>query len=221
MFEHVLIAEDHEIANLSLRRTLEDLQIPSPDYAHYCDQALSKVKKAIQNGRPYNLLVTDLYFESEDSAKQLPDGAELIRAAKMLQPDLKVLVFSAENSAAVIRPLFDELGIDAYVRKARGDAQELKAALANLKQKRRHFPPELRSRQAQENLHVFTELDKAIIRLLADGVAQKDIPASLTGLEIRPSSLSSVEKRLNLIKTVMGFKKNEQLVIFCKEMKLI
>jgi two-component system capsular synthesis response regulator RcsB len=37
MFEKVIIAEDHDIANLSLRRTLEELDIPAPDHAYYCD----------------------------------------------------------------------------------------------------------------------------------------------------------------------------------------
>ncbi|MFB9843993.1 response regulator [Mucilaginibacter ginsenosidivorans] len=221
MFEHVLVAEDHEIANLSLRRTLEGLHIPSPDHAHYCDQALSKVKKALQNGQPYDLLVTDLYFEADGSAQQLPEGVELIRAARTLQPNLRVLVFSAESSPPVIRSLFEELNIDGYVRKARGDAQELKTAIAHLAQNRRHHPRELRTQPAQENLHVFSELDTAIIRLLAKGTAQKDIPAFLNALGLHPSSLSSVEKRLNLIKTAMDFKKNEQLVAFCTELKII
>ncbi|MGZ3813587.1 MAG: response regulator [Mucilaginibacter sp.] len=221
MFENVLIAEDHEIANLSLRRTLEDLNISPPDYVYYCDLALSKIKKALHNGRPYDLLVTDLYFEVDGSAQQLPDGAELIKAAKALQPDLKILVFSAENRTAVIQPLFDTLGINGYVRKARGDAQELRIALDRLAQSRQHYPHELRTQSAQENLHAFTEFDKTIIGLLSQGYAQKDIPAYLSAHGIQPSGLSSVEKRLNVIKTAMGFSKNEQLVAFCKEMKLI
>src|SRR6185437_12571390 len=83
MFENVLVAEDHEIANLSLRRTLDDLNVSRPDYAYYCDIALSKIKKALQTGQPYNLLVTDLYFEAEGSIQQLPDGAGLIKEAKV------------------------------------------------------------------------------------------------------------------------------------------
>jgi len=221
MFENVLVAEDHEIANLSLRRTLEDLNVSRPDYAYYCDIALSKIKKALQTGQPYNLLVTDLYFEAEGSIQQLPDGAGLIKEAKVLQPDLKVLVFSAESRIAVIQPLYDDLGINGYVRKARGDAQQLKTALERISQNLQYYPRELRTQSVQENLHAFTDFDKTIIRLLIQGHAQKDIPAYLSAQGIRPSGLSSVEKRLNLIKTSMGFLKNEQLVAFCKEMKIV
>lgn len=220
MFENVLIAEDHESVNLSLRRTLEDLQIPHFDYTYYCDQTLSKIKKALQVGQPYDLLITDLYFEVDGSTEQLLDGPELIKEAKIIQPHLKILVFSAESRPLIIRPLFDDLGIDGFVRKARRDAQELKAALGSIEHNKKHYPRELRQPK-QENLYTFTDYDKTIIRLLAKGHAQKDIPDYLTINKIHPAGLSSVEKRLNLIKFSMGFSKNEQLVAYCKEIGLI
>jgi DNA-binding NarL/FixJ family response regulator len=220
-FENILVAEDHEIANLSLRITLEELQLARPQHAYYCEIALAMIRKAHQDQRPYDLLVTDLYFEADGSAKQKPDGMELIKAAKQLQPSLKVLVFSAESRPVIIRRLYEEFGIDGYVRKARGDAQELKSALEMLAKNRRFYPREFRSLAAQENQHDFTAYDKTIVRLLAEGHAQKDIPAWLDDNGIRPSGLSSIEKRLNLIKSAMGFTKNEQLVIFCKDIGLI
>lgn len=220
-FENILVAEDHEVANLSLRITLEDLGLARPQHAYYCDIALAMLRKALRDQQPYDLLVTDLYFEADGSAKQKPDGMELITAAKQLQPGLKVLVFSAESRPMIIRRLYDELNIDGYVRKARGDAQELKSALEMLAKNRRFYSREFRSLMAQENQHDFTEYDKTVIRLLGEGYAQKDIPAWLENNDLRPSGLSSIEKRLNLIKSAMGFTKNEQLVLFCKEIGLI
>jgi two-component system, NarL family, captular synthesis response regulator RcsB len=73
----------------------------------------------------------------------------------------------------------------------------------------------------QKNVHDFTAYDIAIISLLADGVLQKDIPAYLRQNQIRPSGLSSMEKRLNYIKEILEFTKNEQLVAFCKDMGII
>jgi two-component system capsular synthesis response regulator RcsB len=216
LFEKVLVAEDQEIANLSLRRTLEDLDIPRPDYAYYCDLALAKLQKA-----PYDLLITDLYFETDGNPQQLPDGAALIKAAKALQPGLKTLVFSGEARPTVIRSLYDDLEIDGYVRKARGDAQELKAALERISQHRRYYPRDFRAQSEQQNLHTFSEFDKTIIWLLSEGKSQKDIPDYLKAHGIRPSALSSIEKHLNIMKTAMGYTKNEQLVVFCKEMGLI
>ena len=39
--------------------------------------------------------------------------------------------------------------------------------------------------------------------------------------KIRPSGLSSIEKRLNNMKNVLEFSKNEQLVAYCKDMGII
>jgi len=221
MFKRVLIAEDHESANISVQKTLQELQIAGVDYAYYCDDALLRIRKAIQLEEPYELLITDLSFEEDGRAQALPDGPALIRAARGLQPGLKVLVFSAEQKAAVIEPLFKELQIDGYVRKARRDAQELKQAVETIVKNRVHFPAHLRLAVSQKNTYAFTEYDVRLIKLLAGGMSQKDIPAYLQEKEISPASLSSVEKRLNQIRQALEFTKNEQLVVFCKDMGII
>jgi two-component system capsular synthesis response regulator RcsB len=220
-FENILVVEDHEVANLSLRRTLEDLQYPLPKHAHYCDHALTMIKAAQKNGQPYDLLITDLYFQADGSNKELPDGMELIKACRTVQPDLKILVFSAESRPAVIMRLYEDFAIDGYVRKARGDAQDLKAALEQVASHKRFYLRENRSLVQQANQHTFSEYDKAVVRLLAAGYAQKDISNWLEERAMPPWGLSSVEKRLNLMKTAMNFSKNEQLVLFCKEIGLI
>ena len=55
MIQKVLIAEDHESANISVQKTLEALQIFQPDYVYHCDDAALKIKKALQAGDPYHL----------------------------------------------------------------------------------------------------------------------------------------------------------------------
>lgn len=221
MIDSVLIAEDHESTNISIQKTLEDLQVADSDYAYYCDDALAKIKTAIQLDRPYDLLITDLYFEEDGQAQQLSGGIDLVNAARLLQPDLKVLVFSAENRPAILEILYRELQVDGYVRKARNDAKELLLAIKEIAQNKRYFPRHISQLIRQKNSHDFTEFDITIISLLANGVPQKNIPSHLEERQIRPSGLSSIEKRLNHIKSVLGFSKNEQLVAFCKDMGII
>jgi len=129
MFKNVLIAEDHEIANISVQKTLEELGIEGARYVYYCDDALTWVRSALRNGEPYDLLITDLYFEKDHYEQRLSSGKELIQAVRQVQPDLKVIVFSAESRPAVVNGLFKALSVDGYVRKARRDAQHLKEAL--------------------------------------------------------------------------------------------
>ncbi|HWV70746.1 MAG TPA: response regulator [Pseudosphingobacterium sp.] len=221
MFEKVLIAEDHESANISVRKTLEDLGVAKAQYVFYCDDALTWMKNALKNNQPYDLLITDLFFEEDYSKQKLTGGADLIKAIRKEQPKLKVIVFSAESRPAAIDGLFKELSIDAYVRKARNDAQTLKQAINAIYRGNRYISPDLKQIIKEKNSYEFTPFDVTIISLLSQGTLQKDIPFYLQQNNIKPSGLSSVEKRLNLMKEVLEFSKNEQLVAYCKDMGII
>lgn len=221
MFKKVLIAEDHETASISLRKVLEDLNIKNVSHVYYCDDAFTSFKIALQANQPYDLLISDLNFEEDHQIQKLKDGAALINAIKTLQPEIRTLVFSAEQKANVIQSLFDELQIDAYVRKARYDVLELKNALAALSKGKKYLSNGLKQALKEKNTFEFTAYDTQIISLLAQGTLQKDIPHYLQVNQIKPAGLSSIEKRLNLIKDALGFTKNEQLVVFCRDIGVI
>jgi len=221
MIKKVLIAEDHESSNISIQKTLEEMEIPDPDYVYYCDDALIRVQKACEAGNSYDLLITDLYFDTDHRAQKILGGAALIEVVRTVQPDLRILVFSAEGKTSVIRDLYDLKNIDGYVRKGRNDAKELKIAIARIAGNEKYIPRffELASRPG--NVHDFTAFDITIISLMARGLRQKEIPAYLEKNKITPSGLSSVEKRLNRIREALNFSSNEQLVAYCKEMGIV
>ncbi len=221
MIDRVLIAEDHESISISIQKTLEDLGIKHMDYVSYCDDALSKIVTSNKLAKPYDLLIIDLYFDEDDRPQQITSGIELLKAARNIQPGLKILVFSAENKATVIESLFKQHDIDGYVRKARNDSKELKLAMEQLSENKKYFPRHITQLINKKNAYEFSEIDIAIISLLANGVSQKNIPEHLEEKNLRPSGLSSIEKRLKQIRTELDFTKNEQLVAFCKDMGII
>lgn len=217
MIDKVIIAEDHESSNLSVQKILEELKIRQGDYVYYCDDAMSRITMAQKAGLPYDVLITDLYFEDDGSTQTLKDGYALIQAVRAIQPDIRILVFSGEDRPAVISRLYTEYEIDAYVRKARHDVKELKASFEAFARRQKYYPHGLVQLTKQTNSYNFTEGDMTIIRLLAQGYRQKEIASYLSQRNIKPCSLSSIEKRLNQIREELGFSKNEQLVLFCKE----
>lgn len=217
MIDKVIIAEDQESANLSVQKTMEEMRIRHIDHVFYCDDALSKIQIAKQKGQPYDLLITDLYFEADGSFQKIGGGFDLIKSVRSFQPGIMILIFSAENRPATIDMLFNNYEIDGYVRKARHDAKELKSALDALSKGQRYYPQALVQLVKKSNAYEFTEFDIKIIRLLSQGYQQNEIPDYLKQHNIKPSSLSTIEKRLNQIRDELGFSKNEQLVLFCKE----
>ncbi len=215
MIDKVIIAEDHESSNLSVEKTIEDLRIRTSDYVFYCDDALNKILAAKQRNEPYDLLITDLSFEDDGTTQKLKDGFELIRAVRDIQPEIMILVFSGEHRPAIIDELFTQYAVDAYVRKARHDIQELKLAFTAMEKGQRYYPRALAQFVKQANTYAFTDFDISIIRLIVDGRSQKEIA------DILKRSLSTVEKRLNRIRGELGFSKNEQLAVFCRDAGLL
>jgi len=221
MFKKVLIAEDHEHANISVRKTLEDVGVNQKEFRSYCDDALELLQIANAKGQPFDLLITDLSFDEDHNIQQIKGGRELVKAAKTFQPGLKVIVFSLESNLNTVDQLFTELDIDAYVRKARYDAEDLRRAVDAVANNKKYRSADLMRKKRIENSYDFKIYDIQIIKLLCNGTPQKNIPAYLQENNIKPAGLSSVEKRLNAIKTSLNISSNEQLVAYCKDRKII
>ena len=98
MIDKVIIAEDQESSNLSIQKTMEELHIRQSDYVFYCDDALNRIKMAKKAELPYDVLITDLYFEDDGRSQKIADGFQLIRAAREVQPDIMILVPDSSNS---------------------------------------------------------------------------------------------------------------------------
>src|SRR5690606_24481429 len=103
----------------------------------------------------------------------------------------------------------------------RRDAETLKQALKAVYADKTYLSPDLKRVIREKYSYEFSSFDIAIISLLSQGILQKDIPGHLQQRNIRPSGLSSVEKRLNLMKEVLEFTKNEQLIAYCKDIGII
>ncbi|MFY7845054.1 response regulator [Chryseobacterium gambrini] len=220
MFKKILIAEDQECLNLSVQKTLEDLNIPNVDYVYYCDDALAKIQKSIRENEPYDLLITDLYYEEDHRQQEIRDGKELIQKIKEIQPALKVIVFSAEHKSGIIDSLFKDYHINGYVRKARNDSKELKKSIASVFINENYLSTDLKQDVKKFNSYEFSAYDITVVTLLSKGILQKNIPDHLLERGIK-YSLSSVEKKLNSLKEDLEVTSNEQLVAFCKDIGII
>ena len=220
MFNKILIAEDHESSNFSVQKVLEELKITSVDNVYYCDDAFSYLKKSLES-ESYEVLITDLSFEEDHRKQLIKNGRELIKSCREIHPELKVIVFSAEHRLGVIDLLFNELNINAFVRKARSDSKELKKAIEAVYNNEAYISHDLKLPVKSMNTLEFSNYDIILLQLLSDGVLQKNIPQILQERDIYPNSLSSVEKRMNAMKLALTVKNNEQLIAYCKDLGII
>lgn len=220
MFKKVLIVEDQEIMNQGILNTIKELNIPDFDYVMYCDEALGRIKSALEKKSPYDLLIADLSFEKDHIPQQLRSGQELIFEAKKVQPELKTVVFSVEKKAKTINDLYKTYQVDGFVSKARRDGQDLKSTIRKIFNGETVIPQEVLNTMR----HISSEFDvydMKLIELLAKGHKQSEISTYLKEHRMTPYGIRSIEKRLSELRDSLGAKNNIEMIVICKDIGLI
>lgn len=221
MFKKVLVAEDMDSINHAVAFVLKDLKIAQVDHAQYCDKAWLLAKKAIQEGKPYDLLICDLSFKPDYREEKLTSGKELIAALKLEDPQLKVIVNSIEDHPQTVRELWASGNIDAYVCKDRSGLKELKEAILNLNEGQNYNSPSIEKILNQNNVLTLNDFEINIVKYLANGFTQDEIQRELKDKNIRPSSKSAIEKRLKELRDEFRANTNPHLISIMKDLQLI
>lgn len=213
MFRKIIVVEDHGLTGRGLKEKLYRLQVPQVTVVHYCDDAIIKLKGAQQQREPYDLMITDLSFKTDFREQKLTSGEELIVAARRLQPQLKVMVYSVESRVGKIQSLFHTLHINGFVGKDREDLHEMGVAITAIAEGKPYLSHSLQ--QAMRNLEQQLELDSYdihLLRLLAQGWKQEEISQIFQEKNYPASSLRSIQERLSKLKTVFSAKNPVHLV---------
>lgn len=218
MFNKVLIAEDHGLTGAGLEERLKESSVPDITVVHYCDDALLKIKAALHQERPYELLITDLSFKADHKNCKLTHGEALIAEVKKIQPDLKIMVYSVEHRIAKIKSLYDNLKINGFVGKERQDFKEITKALDTVFKGETYFSSSLKHalRSAEHQLEL-DDYDILILKLLTKGLKQEEIAQYFQEKKYPASSLRSIQERLGKLKTIFGAKTPIHLVVQAME----
>ena len=219
MFKKVLIVEDEKMLNSAIKSTMEKLGVilDTRDYVTFCDDALNRVKIAIREENPYELLITDLSFDTDFRKVKITTGQELIKAVKQVQPDIKVLVFSVHNEESIANPLFSNLGIDGYVTKGLRDSLDFDVAINAIAKGKTFRSANLRRSNEQEIVYQLKPIERTIVSFLSAGKTQKWIEVYLKKNNIRPSSASIIDKKLSKLRAIFNASSTTQLICFLRD----
>ena len=223
MFRKALIAEDFDTNNQQLvHLLLEDIKIDHVESTMYCDDALLKFKKAFQQDKaPFELLITDLSFKADHRERNLTSGLELIEAIKKIHPSVKVIIFSIEDRPSKIKQIISSHAIDSFIPKGRNALKELKKAVIQTSEGKTYFPHNLQHHLKKENLLILENYDKEILKRIATGDTKDDVSAILKRKAITPSSVSSIEKRLQKLYLSFNAKNTTHLISIVQKEGLI
>ena len=201
MFKKVLVAEDLDSISIAVIQVLEDLKIPTIHHVKYCDDGLLRIKKALVENAPYDLVISDLSFKSDHRKTVLSSGEDLIEAINAVQPSLKKIVFSIEDKSYRIKSLFNDLNINAYVSKGRNSINELRKAIeGTFKGEEKILSSDLSFSFNDKTLIEIESYDISILKLLAQGYILENIASEFKSSSITPNGTSSIEKRINKLK---------------------
>ncbi|WP_430613969.1 DNA-binding response regulator [Flavobacterium sp. JP2137] len=222
MFKKILVVEDIDSISLGVVTMLQEQTDAEVFHCKYCDEAWLKIKSAVLNNAPFDLLISDLSFTPDHRETSINHGEELVKTVKEQYPEIKVMVYSIENRFATIKKLIDDCGINAFISKGRNSINELKAALTTLAT----TDNVVLSTNIQEVYHnpelvELQEEDIVILHHLSQGLSQAEISAILKKNGSSTSSLSSVEKRVNKLKVYFDAKNTVHLISVSKDLGLI
>lgn len=222
MFHKVLIAEDFDTSGLQLAKLLsEDLNVEEVDNTMYCDEALVKNKKAIQEHSPYELLITDLSFKADHRSRNLTCGLELIKAIREIHPTIKVIIFSIEDRPSKIKQIVTNYGIDGFIPKGRNSLREVKKAVIQIHQGNSYFPSELNQHIKKEHLLILENYDQEILKRIAIGDTKEEVSLIFKEKGIKPCSVSSIEKKLQKLYVSFNAKNTTHLIAIAQKEGLI
>ncbi|MCD0471429.1 response regulator [Flavobacterium sp. JAS] len=222
MFKKVIVAEDLGDINLAIEQTLKDLDIVNFQHAKYCDDAFLKIRKAIQDNEPYDLLISDLSFKKDHREVKIANGDELIQKVREIQPYIKIIAYSIEDKSLRIKSLFDNADIDGFVLKGRNSIEDLKKAIHIISTSDQKFiSHDVASALQEKNNFEIDDLDIKILKHLSSGTPQDEIIQIFKDLGIKPNSKSAMEKRLSKLKDFFKANNTTHLVSITKDMGII
>ena len=221
MFTKVLVSDDLGVINEGVASVLQKFNILEVEKTHYCDDSYIKIKKAILDEAPFDLLITDLSFKTDYREQKFISGESLIKGLRKEGIDLKVIVFSVEDRLQRVRSLVNKDKIDAYVCKGRNGLSELTEAIKTVYNGKTYLSKSV-SKALDDKLSLDIEdFDIALLSELSKGFSQDQISHNFKNNNVSPNSLSSIEKHINRLKVQFQANNTVHLISLAKDVGLI
>jgi DNA-binding NarL/FixJ family response regulator len=155
----------------------------------------------------------------------LPDmsGIDIARRLKRERPKIKILVFSAENTADTVQKLL-EIGVEGFISKRRGSGDALSEAIRTVAMGEEYYGKDITEimyriyvakKKTTEITSEFSEQERRIIELSRNGKQGKEIA------DILQISVKTVYNHKNNIYKKLGINNSLEMVKFAMEKGII
>jgi DNA-binding NarL/FixJ family response regulator len=167
----VLLADDHTLVRAGVRKILE----AHPGFSVVGEVADGRAAISALKEQPVDVLVLDLSMPGVD-------GFEVLRRAKSIRPEIKVLVLTMHASAEYVARAVRE-GADGYLLKDSA-VQDLVAGIEAVMAGREYYSPPVQRELTEmvrghsgtrRRAEPITEREREVLKLVAEGLSTKEI----------------------------------------------
>ncbi|MFM1879442.1 MAG: hypothetical protein RLZZ241_2308 [Bacteroidota bacterium] len=202
-----LVVEPSDTAYCGIRTLLKESFSLSSEQVSDSASALWMLRSSLKKSIPFDLLIADYERHHHEI-----NTAKLIAEAKDLQPTLKVVVYSSEKRPFALREIAQNSSVNGLVLQNHSGANELIKAIRRVIDAKRYISPNVME-HIQEVQHIaLDEIGLKIIQDLANGYSQREIASRFCKENIQPFSLSSIEKKINVLKDRFQARNNVHLI---------
>jgi len=221
MFHKVLIAEDQDFVNLGINEVLQKMKIETSSHTQYCDEAYLKIKRAVLDNDPFDLLICDLNFKADHRNEQIESGEALATKLKKEIPNLKIIINTVEEHPNIIKRIWNSGIADAYVIKDRNGFKNLELAITELSNSDKYLSPSIEGVLSKSNIIELTDYELELLKYISQGYSQEDIHQIFKEQKISPNSKSSIEKKLKDLRELFEANTNPHLITIIKDLQII
>jgi len=221
MFKKILIVEGLDSISLGLSTSLSSHFTAEICTAKSSEEALIKLKKGIREANNFDLVISDLEFV--DAINSGPDsGEEFITAIREISPNVKIMVYSAENKPYRIYTLFHKHKINAFIARGRESIYEIIEATKKIfKSEIIYISPKYVSFIEKKSNNDIEEYDVKLLKHLSLGKTQSEISNLFRDEGMQNSSVSSIEKRINKLRILLKANNTINLIAIAKDLGII
>jgi two-component system response regulator NreC len=171
----VMLADDHTLVRAGVRKILE----AHSGFSVVGEAADGRAAIAALKQQPVDVLVLDLTMPGMD-------GFEVLRRAKSVRPEIKVLVLTMHASAEYVARAIRE-GADGYLLKDSA-VQDLVAAIQAVMAGREYYSPPVQRELSEmvrgnaggkRRTEPITDREREVLKLVAEGLSTKEIATRL------------------------------------------
>jgi DNA-binding NarL/FixJ family response regulator len=210
----ILMIDDHPMILEGYKKVLRSNRRISLDIATAkdSDHAVHAILQS-KHEQPYDIVFIDIQIP-ESSDGTITSGEDLAHFTRKELPDAKILILTMHDNAYRLKNLMNMVPHDALMVKSDVTKRMLLDALDSALKDVKFYSKTVKVLQENITLNskLLDEHDKKILYYISKGVLTKNLPQHI------PLSLSSIEKRKNMIKQLFHIKgDDEQLLLEAKK----